>query len=90
MLRLLKKMFRDVWSTVYDDFQFKYMSLPRLGLLVSIIAVVVSWIGEQFFGYKFQYFAELVKLVIALATAYVAKKWTDKGREYKDEQNSGS
>lgn len=90
MVRLMKKCSRDVWSTVYDDFKFEYMSLPRLGLFVALVATIISWIAEQFFGYKFQYFPELVKLVIALAAAYGVKKWTDKGREYKNEQDNSN
>jgi len=75
---MIKKAILDLLSTLYDDYEFKQMSLPRVGLAVGILMVMISGIAQQFFGYKFEYFPDLVKLVIALAATYGIKKYVEK------------
>lgn len=83
--KLVCKVVRDLCLTLYDDFQFKYISLPRVVFALSVVAVMTSWIAEQFFGYKFPNFSSLVTWCIACAGAYAAKKYSDKDRTYPKE-----
>lgn len=85
-IRILWKGIKDITLTLYDDFEFNCMSLIRVAFAVAIICTLVAWISQQFHGYKFDDFSELVKLDIALAALYGVKKWT--GRNNNDGQNS--
>lgn len=89
VLQLIYKILRDLATTLYDDFDFQFMSLPRVGLGVSIFMVFVSWIAQQFYGYKFEYFPQLVQLVIALVAGYVGKKIVERGKD-NGQNSSGS
>lgn len=70
----------DIVLTMYDDLEFRALSLPRLAFFLSIMAMMVSWIAEQFFGFSFSHFGELVGFVSASGATYVGKKWTERGR----------
>ena len=78
------KLVRDLALTLYDDFDFQYISLPRIAFATSIIAVVISWIADQFFGLKYAQFGSLVAWCTACGGAYAAKKFADKDRQYDD------
>jgi hypothetical protein len=84
MVKFIKKVSKDIALTVYDDFKFKYMSLPRLVFAVSVVVTIVAWIADQFFGLKFDHFSDLINWTMASAAAYGVKKFVDKGRTYDD------
>ena len=42
MLAMLQKGLRDLASTLYDDQEFRVMSLPRVAFLVSVVAVLAA------------------------------------------------
>ena len=77
---MLRKAFFDMLSTCYEDQDFKVMSLPRLAFFVSIWLMVGSTIAEQFFGFAFSHYGELVGFVGASGASYVGKKFADRGR----------
>lgn len=74
---LVKKGSRDLALTLYDDFEFKYISLPRVVFALASACVVISWVGNQFFGYKFDGFTQLVGWATTSAAAYGVKKYAD-------------
>jgi len=76
----LLKPFLDIALTLYDDFEFKFMSLPRLVFFALSVAVIVSWIGIQFYGCKFEHFPVLVGADMTAGGWYVAKKFVEKGK----------
>lgn len=75
--KFIIKALSDVILTVYDDYKFESMSLPRLGLAASLLMVTISWIAQQFFGHNFEYFPQLIQLVMALAATYGVKKYVE-------------
>ena len=77
---MLRKAFFDMLSTCYEDQDFNVMSLPRLAFFLSIMLMVLCTIAEQFFGFAFSHYAELVGFVGASAASYVGKKYADRGR----------
>ena len=79
MKKLLKPLL-DIALTLYDDFEYKFMSLPRLVFFLLTAATIVSWIGIQFYGKKFEYFPVLVGANMTSGGWYAAKKWIDKGK----------
>ena len=74
---LITKLIRDLISTLYDDNNFKIMSLPRVILAVSSICVVTAWISNQFYKIPFDHFSELITWFGVCAGGYVAKKFID-------------
>ena len=78
MLDKIKKGANDILSTLYDDYDFKYMSMPRVWCAVSGVCVVVAWVAEQFFGLKFTGWTQLVSWATACLGAYAIKKYADK------------
>ena len=44
--RILIKPLKDLALIVYDDLEFKAMSLPRIAAVVVTIVVLVSWVGR--------------------------------------------
>lgn len=74
---IIIKGLRDLTLTLYDDFEFNYISLPRVVFAVASICVVISWVGNQFFGYKFDGFTQLVGWATTSAAAYGVKKYVD-------------
>ena len=76
---ILKKAFWDMASTLYEDQNYEVMSLPRLAFFVSIWLMVGSTIAEQFFGFAFSHYGELVGFVGASGASYVGKKFADRG-----------
>jgi len=75
----LIKACRDILTTVYDDFNFQFMSLPRGAFFLSIFCVVISWYAQQFLGFKFEYFPELIKWALGCMAAYGVKIFVKKG-----------
>ena len=78
MMKIIKKAILDLLSTVYDDYQFQYMSMPRVWCAISGICIVIAWIAEQFYGLKFTGWTQLVSWGTACLGAYAVKKYTDK------------
>ena len=74
---MIKKLFRDLWATLYDDQEYKVISLPRVVFSLSVVAVIVAWIAEQFFGLEYKSMGQLVAFSGANAAAYAAKKYVD-------------
>ena len=76
---MIKKVFRDIFSTLYDDYEFKYMSMPRVWCFISGLCVITAWIAEQFFSLHFSGWTQLVAWASTCLGAYGVKKWTEKG-----------
>lgn len=77
LIKLPWKILRSILLTMYDDFDFKYPSLPRMAAFALTLLVIVSVIGEQFFDKKYANFRELVGAAMAALASYVAKKKID-------------
>lgn len=74
----MKKIFRDLFSTLYDDLNFKSLSLPRVLVAIGFIVVLVAWVAEQFFGKQFAHFPELCGFLGGGSIAnFMLSKWTD-------------
>lgn len=76
---MIKKMFRDLWATLYDDAEYKVISLPRVVFALSVLMVAAAWVADQFLGYEYKNMTQLVAFSTANAAAYAAKKFADKG-----------
>ena len=74
---MIRKLFRDLWATLYDDAEYKVISLPRVVFALSVLMVLVAWIADQFFSYEYKNMTQLVAFSGANAGAYVAKKFAD-------------
>ena len=74
---MIIKAIRDLLSTLYDDYEFKYMSMPRVWCAISGLCIVVAWISEQFYGLKFAGWTQLVAWATACLGAYAVKKYTE-------------
>ena len=74
---MIKKLFFDLWATLYDDAEYKVISLPRVVFALSVIAVLAAWIADQFFGLEYKSMGQLVAFSGANAAAYAAKKYVD-------------
>lgn len=77
LIKLPWKILRSILLTMYDDFDFKYPSLPRMAAFALTLLVIISVIGEQFFDKKYANFRELVGAAMAALASYVAKKKID-------------
>ena len=74
---MIKKLFRDLWATLYDDTEYRVISLPRVVFALSVLAVITAWVAEQFFDFKYANMGQLTNFSIANAAAYAAKKFVD-------------
>ena len=74
---MIKKLFRDLWATLYDDTEYRVISLPRVVFAMSVLMVLVAWIADQFLGYEYKNMTQLVAFSTANAAAYAAKKFVD-------------
>lgn len=74
---MIKKLFRDLWATLYDDQEYRVISLPRVVFVLSVLMVLVAWIADQFLGYEYKNMTQLVAFSTANAAAYAAKKFVD-------------
>ena len=95
----MRKLFRDIWSTLYDDQEYKYMSLPRFFCFCLFLAVMIAWILEQCAGWAFEHYAELTGAFGIAMGGYVGKKIAERPaknggeanvRRNKDEGTDGS
>ena len=75
---MFKKLFKDLWATLYDDQEYEVISLPRVVFALSVLMVLVAWVADQFFGFEYQNMTQLVGFSTASAAAYAAKKFADK------------
>lgn len=71
---LLKKLLYDAWSTLYDDQEFKIMSLPRFFCFGMFTAVIAAWFFEQCLRMPFEHYAELTGAFGIAMGGYVGKK----------------
>ena len=78
MFERTRKAARDLASTVYDDQEFRVMSLPRIAFLVSVLTVLVVTGVEQFAGLPFGHYEALTAWCLGLGATYAAKKWIDR------------
>ena len=74
---MIRKLFRDLWATLYDDTEYKVISLPRVVFALSVLMVLAAWIADQFLGYEYKNMTQLVGFSTANAAAYAAKKFVD-------------
>ena len=74
---MIQKLFRDLWATLYDDQEYKVISLPRVVFAISVVAVIVAWIADQFLGFEYKSMSQLVAFSGANAAAYGVKKYVD-------------
>lgn len=76
---MIKKILHDLWATLYDDTEYRVISLPRVVFALSVLMVLAAWIADQFFGFEYKNMTQLVAFSTANAAAYAAKKFADKG-----------
>ena len=74
---MIKKLCRDLWATLYDDTEYRVISLPRVVFALSVLMVLAAWISDQFFGFEYKNMTQLVAFSTANAGAYIAKKFAD-------------
>ena len=74
---MIRKLFRDLWATLYDDAEYRVISLPRVVFALSVLVVLAAWIADQFFGYEYKNMTQLVAFSSANAAAYGVKKYVD-------------
>ena len=90
MLAMLQKGLRDLASTLYDDQEFRTMSLPRVAFLVSVLAVLAATGAEQFGGLPCPHYEALTAWCLGLGATYAAKKWIDRpGRPGRPPEGGG-
>lgn len=77
IIMLIRKLFKDIGSTLYDA--DGSMSMPRLFCFTSFNLVVVAWFLEQCLRMPFEHFAELTGLYGIAMASYVGKKFSEKG-----------
>ena len=74
----MRKILKDLCSTMYDDLNFKSLSLPRILVAIGFIVVLIAWIAEQFFDKQFAHFPELCGFLGGGSIAnFMLSKWTD-------------
>ena len=82
IIKMLIKPLRDLSLVVYDDLEFRAMSLPRIAAVVVTVVVLVSWASEQFFNLPYEHFDALAGVCGGIWASYAFKKWTGrKGSE---------
>ncbi len=69
-----KKPFRDLATILYDDLDFKAMSLPRVGAALLTLAVVCCFLVWSVTDRMFPGYTELVGLCGGIWGAYVFKR----------------
>jgi hypothetical protein len=79
MWKAIKWFLRQLALTLYDDYDFQYISAPRVWAWLACIVVITAWIAEQFFNYKFAAWAQLVTWAVACLGAYGVKKVAERG-----------
>lgn len=84
--RILAKHLKDLALVVYDDLEFKAMSLPRIAAVVVTIVVLVSWAAEQFFALPYEHFDALAGVCGGIWASYAFKKWSGKGERHGDQR----
>ena len=57
---MFKKLFKDLWATLYDDQEYEVISLPRVVFALSVLMVLVAWVADQFFGFEYKNMTQLV------------------------------
>lgn len=77
---MIKKAFRDLAATLYDDNNFQQISLPRVVFALSCICVIIAWICDQFLSMKYANMTQLVGWSTANAGAYAVKKIVEGGK----------
>jgi|GEM_PF-3515176 len=88
--RMLIKPLRDLALVVYDDLEFKAMSLPRIAAVVVTVVVLISWAAEQFFSLPYDHFDALAGVCGGIWASYAFKKWSGRGDlhgERRDEES---
>ena len=74
---MIRKLFRDLWATLYDDQEYRVISLPRVVFALSVLMVLTAWIADQFLGYEYKNMTQLVAFSTTNAAAYGVKKYVD-------------
>lgn len=88
-LRLLFKPFRDLASVLYDDLEFRAMSLPRIACFVltaTIIDVTLHWCRT---GRMFPAYTELCTFTGAIWGYYTVKRWKNPPEEVAKHEHKG-
>ena len=83
----ITKPLHDIALTLYDDLEFKAMSLPRIAcfaLTTTVIVVTVYWCRT---GLMFPSYTELCTLTGAVWGCYTAKRWRNPPEERHHENN---
>ena len=80
-LHIIKKILLDLASTLYDDYEFKYMSAPRVWGWLAVLTVIETCIAEQYFELKFSGWTQLVAWATACLGAYAVKKYSEVNKQ---------
>ena len=90
LIRILVKPLKDLALVVYDDLEFKAMSLPRIAAVVVTIVVLISWAAEQFFDLPYEHFDALAGVCGGIWASYAFKKWSGRGERHGDRRDEDS
>lgn len=90
IIKMLIKPLRDLSLVVYDDLEFRAMSLPRIAAVVVTVVVLVSWAAEQFFSLPYEHFDALAGVCGGIWASYAFKKWTGRGERHGDQRDEES
>ena len=88
--RILAKPLKDLALVVYDDLEFKAMSLPRIAAVVVTIVVLVSWVAEQFFALPYEHFDALAGVCGGIWASYAFKKWSGRGERQNEHRDDAA
>lgn len=88
--RVLIKPLKDLALVVYDDLEFKAMSLPRIAAVVVTIVVLVSWVAEQFFALPYEHFDALAGVCGGIWASYAFKKWNGRGERQNEHRDDAA
>lgn len=80
MWKNIKWFLRQLALTLYDDFEFEHISLPRVWCAISGLCILITLFAELGFGIKFSGWTQLVAWASTCLGAYAAKKITEGGK----------
>lgn len=74
----MKKIFNDLLCMLYDDNEYKYMSLPRVVIWLLTMLIIIIVFAEVFWYKEFTHWTEMLAAYGSVWGAYGVKKFTHK------------
>lgn len=87
--RHVKKLLRDAALMLYDDLEFKAMSLPRVLAAVFGLAALITWAGCMWWDKKVDILNAMLGGFGAGVLGYIGKKYSDTKKSTKGEDGQG-